>query len=95
MKPYITLSIFLLSFGINAQELDKIEPPSWWKGMKLDTVEFMVYGSDIHELEAQSKTLNVKNCISRMVYCILSINNSLNYLKKHFLIRNRNMDNYN
>ena len=59
MKLYSTLSILLISIGLTAQKLHKIEPPSWWKGMKLDTVEFMVYGSDIHELEAQSKTLHV------------------------------------
>ena len=57
MKLYIALSILLISIGLTAQKLHKIEPPSWWKGMKLDTVEFMVYGSDIHELKAQSKTL--------------------------------------
>ncbi|MDC1022574.1 alpha-amylase family glycosyl hydrolase, partial [Schleiferiaceae bacterium] len=39
--------------------MEKIEPPSWWKGMTLDTVEFMVYGSGIDQLKAQSKTLHV------------------------------------
>ena len=83
MKPYITLSIFLLSFGLNAQELGKIEPPSWWKGMKLDTVEFMVYGSDIHELEAQSKTLNVikSEALSSPNYLFVTVHVPLNIIE--------------
>src|SRR5210317_1259100 len=59
MKLKLTLLSVLISLGLSAQKLEKIEPPTWWKGMNMDTVEFMVYGSDIHELEASSKTLNV------------------------------------
>ena len=59
MKLKLTLLSVLISAGLSAQKLEKIEPPTWWKGMNMDTVEFMVYGSDIHELEASSKTLNV------------------------------------
>ena len=59
MKLKLTLLSVLISLGLSAQKLEKIEPPTWWKGMNMDTVEFMVYGSGIHELEASSKTLNV------------------------------------
>lgn len=59
MKLNFTLLAALVSLGLSAQKLDKIEPPTWWRGMEMDTVQFMVYGTDIHELEASSKTLNV------------------------------------
>ena len=42
-----------------AQKITKIEPPSWWVGMKHDTVEFMIYGEDISTLSAESSTLKV------------------------------------
>jgi len=48
-----------LSIAVQAQDLHKIEPESWWVGMKMNTVEFMVYGKDISELIAESKTLEV------------------------------------
>ncbi|MDE6416440.1 MAG: cyclomaltodextrinase N-terminal domain-containing protein, partial [Duncaniella sp.] len=27
--------------------VDKIEPPFWWTGMENDTVQLMIYGTDI------------------------------------------------
>ena len=49
----------VLAFAINAQAqvVEKIEPASWWIGMEMNTVEFMVYGKDISQLVAESTTL--------------------------------------
>ena len=51
----------VLAFAINAQAqvVEKIEPASWWIGMEMNTVEFMVYGKDISQLVAESTTLEV------------------------------------
>ena len=51
----------VLAFAINAraQVVEKIEPASWWIGMEMNTVEFMVYGKDISQLVAESTTLEV------------------------------------
>src|SRR6056300_1627834 len=59
MKKLLFGIAVLASFPALSQNISKIEPPSWWAGMKHDTVEFMVYGEDISELQAQSTTLNV------------------------------------
>ncbi|MAD31937.1 MAG: alpha-amlyase, partial [Cryomorphaceae bacterium] len=50
-------------FGTQGQSLHKIEPESWWVGMEMNTVEFMVYGKDISELIAESKTLEVQKSV--------------------------------
>ena len=51
----------VLAFAINAQAqvVEKIEPASWWIGMEMNTVEFMVHGEDISQLVAESTTLEV------------------------------------
>ena len=59
MKKLLISLAFLLCFGAQAQNLYKIEPESWWVGMEMNTVEFMVYGKDISELIAESKTFEV------------------------------------
>ena len=59
MKGRVVIFFFLVVQSVNAQKLHKVEPPIWWTSMEMDTVEFMVYGEDIHELEVESKTLNI------------------------------------
>ena len=63
MKKLFIGVFFALSIAIQAQDLHKIEPESWWVGMKMNTVEFMVYGKDISELIAESKTLEVQKSV--------------------------------
>ena len=59
MKKLLIILAFLQCLSTQAQDLHKIEPESWWVGMEMNTVEFMVYGKDISELIAESKTLEV------------------------------------
>ena len=59
MKFRAFILFFLVVLSASAQKLHKVEPPIWWTSMEMDTVEFMVYGEDIHELEVASKTLNI------------------------------------
>lgn len=59
MKNTVILILLLTGITVNAQILSKIEPASWWVGMSMDTVEFMVYGSDIADLKAESKSLKI------------------------------------
>jgi neopullulanase len=44
---------FLLALNSFAQNftIEKIEPPNWWIGMKYDTVQVMVYGKNIGDVE--------------------------------------------
>jgi hypothetical protein len=52
MKKLLIGLAFLLNISAQAQDLHKIEPESWWVGMEMNTVEFMVYGKDISQLVA-------------------------------------------
>ena len=46
----ITL-LLLLNNNSNAQSITKIEPPDWWVGMQNDTVQLMVYGKDLRDMQ--------------------------------------------
>ena len=59
MKKIFVVLILMLALPAAGQKLSKIEPASWWRGMELDTVEFMVYGKDISDLTAVGKELKV------------------------------------
>ena len=59
MKKIFVVLTLTLSLALQGQKLTKIEPSSWWAGMQMETVEFMVYGKDISELTAVGKELKV------------------------------------
>ena len=59
MKKIFVVLTLTLSLALQGQKLTKIEPSSWWAGMQMKTVEFMVYGKDISELTAVGKELKV------------------------------------
>ena len=59
MKKIFVVLTLIVALPAVGQKLTKIEPASWWRGMELDTVEFMVYGKDISELTAVGKELMV------------------------------------
>jgi glycosidase len=59
MKKIFVVLTLIIALPAVGQKLTKIEPSSWWRGMELDTVEFMVYGKDISELTAVGKELMV------------------------------------
>lgn len=59
MRKIAFVLALMASLPAFAQKITKIEPPSWWVGMKHDTVEFMIYGEEISTLSAESSTLEV------------------------------------
>ncbi len=59
MKKIFVVLTLIIALPAVGQKFTKIEPASWWRGMELDTVEFMVYGKDISELTAVGKELMV------------------------------------
>lgn len=59
MKKIFVVLVLIFALPAAGQKLSKIEPASWWRGMELDTVEFMVYGKDISDLTAVGKELIV------------------------------------
>ena len=59
MKKLLIGLVLACAVNAQAQVIEKIEPASWWIGMEMNTVEFMVYGKDISQLVAESTTLEV------------------------------------
>lgn len=52
MKKMLTLFIvFVYHLTILPQQISRIEPPSWWVGMKYNTITLLVYGNNISDLE--------------------------------------------
>lgn len=69
MKQIAGLFILLLALNAGAQNLDRVEPPNWWTGMKEPNLQLLVHGENIAatdvsldyqgvELEAVTKVEN-------------------------------------
>ena len=43
----LLLFVFLQVTFLNAQTIEKVEPPFWWAGMQSPTLQLMVYGENI------------------------------------------------
>lgn len=59
MKKKYFLLLLLIGFQLQAQQIKKIEPPHWWSGMKLNTIEVMVYGENIAQFTPSIKNENI------------------------------------
>ena len=61
IKMYLSLLLFFTTI-INSGnfEVNKIEPPNWWSGMKWKEVQLMVYGKNIKDAEVSVEGENVK-----------------------------------
>lgn len=47
MKNLITVFIILITLNVFAQEVERVEPPNWWVGMKSQNLQLLVYGDKI------------------------------------------------
>lgn len=47
MKQIAGLFILLLALNAGAQNLDRVEPPNWWTGMKEPNLQLLVHGENI------------------------------------------------
>lgn len=51
-KIIITLTLLLCVMNMNASfKIDRIEPTDWYVGMKDASLQLMVYGKDIRDLD--------------------------------------------
>ena len=60
MKNFSLLIVLFLSFSLQAQKIEKIEPPFWWAGMTHNQIELMVYGKNISDYKPSISDENVK-----------------------------------
>ena len=51
MKPFITFCLSLLTLIASAQNLDRVEPPNWWVGMKTTHLQLLIHGENISQTE--------------------------------------------
>lgn len=53
MKKNLIIVISLLSLSLQAQ-IERVEPPNWWSGMNLESLELMFYGPGIGQYEVSA-----------------------------------------
>jgi neopullulanase len=61
MKKFTTFLALLFISGLAFPQvnIDHIEPPFWWTGMKVNTVQLMIHGTNIGNTQAVTKTRGV------------------------------------
>ena len=59
---FATLYLLIRAFGsiVTAQKIERIEPPSWFTGMKDPAVQLMVYGKEIASFDVKADYAGVK-----------------------------------
>ncbi|MGA7159716.1 MAG: alpha-amylase family glycosyl hydrolase [Bacteroidota bacterium] len=50
----LCLILFVQGLSAQAPRVDKIEPPNWWTGMKLNKIQLMVYGEHLDGVQTTS-----------------------------------------
>jgi glycosidase len=65
MKKFISLLTLILQLSVlplfaQSFSIDKIEPPNWWKGMKWDTLQIMLYGENLDDVSVAINTNDIK-----------------------------------
>lgn len=56
----IILLVFSISYVVSAQKIDRIEPPSWFTGMKETALQLMVYGKEIGSFNVTASYPGIK-----------------------------------
>ena len=52
--------ILILFFALNlSAQIQKVEPPFWWEGMKNSSLMITLYGDNLHEYEVNSESINI------------------------------------
>ena len=52
--------ILILFFTLNlSAQIQKVEPPFWWEGMKNSSLMITLYGDNLHEYEVNSESINI------------------------------------
>jgi len=64
--PLLVICLFLLRTAFPQVSIDHVEPPSWWTGMKNNSLQLLIHGKDIGKTKAflEYKGVKVKNSSS-------------------------------
>jgi len=56
----LILVLFTASTFAQAPRIEKVEPPNWWTGMKLNRIQLMLYGQHLHDVKARSSSSHLR-----------------------------------
>ena len=59
MKKVLLILSFIFSFQLCAQ-INRVEPPFWWTGMKMSKIQLLIYGDNISQLVPKINATGVK-----------------------------------
>ncbi len=57
---YYFIAIFIVSFSINAQVIERVEPPFWWSEMQQKNLQLMLYGKNISTFQPSINDKNIE-----------------------------------
>lgn len=60
MKNLCFLLLFILGSSLNAQKIERIEPPFWYIGMENNQLELLIYGKDISQFTPSIDNKNIQ-----------------------------------
>ncbi|MEE9573327.1 MAG: alpha-amylase family glycosyl hydrolase [Candidatus Neomarinimicrobiota bacterium] len=60
--PLIFLFVLFGNIAVNAQgfSINRVEPPNWWSGMKWNTVQLMIYGENLKDVNVSIPNPDIK-----------------------------------
>ena len=59
MKNFLIISLFIFNF-LNAQKIERVDPPNWWVGMQMSKLQIMMYGDNLASLDPKIVSEGVK-----------------------------------
>ncbi len=65
MKSVYSLLVLFNAFVLNAQSIERIEPPNWWANMEANELQIMLYGKDIGSLMPSHKNTDLINSVDK------------------------------
>ena len=86
VKFFVALIILVKSYS----QIERVEPPNWWVGMKMSEIQIMIYGKKIAELDpkidSESIRLKAIDRVENQNYIFLTIQIPKNTLPQSFKI---------
>ena len=59
MKKFLILFLFFFNY-LDAQKIERVEPPNWWVGMQMSKIQIMLYGDNLAALDPKIDSEEVK-----------------------------------
>ncbi len=58
--PFLLICLFFLRAGFSQVTIDHVEPPNWWTGMKNNSLQLLIHGTDIGKTKVAFEYKGVK-----------------------------------